>query len=144
MNKSIEALSKVNLQSQFQKKVEGSWEIQEKHKQLWKWNGVVSETVSFKNHVLEGYLKKQIESFKIFNVGVFPKRYFIVDFKYAKMTIQKSKRDVASAKVILFRDILQCYGLFWQGKLAKEWTFSFFLKTVQRDYVLIAATPMEK
>ena len=81
---------------------------------------------------------------KVFNLGIFPKRYFLVDFKFAKMTIYKNKNDPKSAKIVLFRDIKNCYCLDWQGNMMKEWTYSFFLQTTERNYVLIAATPMEK
>ena len=83
------------------------------HYNLWKWNGYCTESMNFNNHILEGYLKKQVEKMKIFNIGVFPKRYFLIDFTRARLTIYKSRRDQDSAQHILFRDVVKCFNLNW-------------------------------
>lgn len=82
---------------------------------------------------------------KIFNIGIFPKRYFVIDFTRARLTIYKNRRDNDSSQIILFRDVLKCFGLNWQGtKVTDYWTYSFYLETTVRKYVLVAATPQEK
>ena len=82
---------------------------------------------------------------KIFNIGIFPKRYFMIDFTRARLTIYKNRRDNDSAQIVLFRDVLKCFGLNWQGsKPTAYWTYSFYLETTARKYVLVAATPQEK
>lgn len=109
-----------------------------------KWTDIDTETMTFKNQVLDGCVKKQVEKMKVFNIGLFPRRYISINFRYARLTIQKDKKDPKTAKVVLFRDIKECYSLEWQGNKDKHWCHSFFLKTYERDYVLVAPSQKEK
>ena len=73
-------------------------------------------------------------------------RYFIADFKTSELTIQNSIDNNKKAKVIPFRNIIDCtlqnnvctyYGL-------KDFTFEFVMKTLNHYYVLFAQSEFEK
>lgn len=66
---------------------------------------------------------------KFFNMGVFPRRYLVIDFKYARLTIYKKKGDESTAKEILFRDIKEYANMEWKGAKNSTWCYPFFLKT---------------
>ena len=60
---------------------------------------------------MEGTLRKFVEKVKFFQKSVHPKRYFMVDFQSAILTIKhdKDSKDASDIKKVLFRDILDCY-----------------------------------
>lgn len=79
---------------------------------------------------------------KMFNLSIFPKRYFVINFKFARLIIYHNKEDEKSGKTILFRDILSCEDT--KGKNTKDGTSPFIIKTSERQYILVAPTSMEK
>lgn len=70
---------------------------------------------------MEGHLKKFVEKVKIFQMSIYPKRYFIIDFTSANIFIKHDKkvkskmtgdvRDMKNPKlkIIPFRSIKDCY-----------------------------------
>ena len=76
---------------------------------LWRWDGVVTDTVRFKNHVLEGYLQKHVDKAKLFKLAFFPQKFFRICFQTAKMTISNQESDDKPCETIYFRDILECH-----------------------------------
>ena len=72
------------------------------------------------------------------------KRYLVIDFKFARLTIYKKKNDEATAKQILFRDVQSYQDLEWQGSKQTSWCYQFLLKTTARNYLLIAPTEQDK
>ena len=61
--------------------------------------------------MMEGVLRKFVQKVKLFQRSVHPKRYFVIDFQTAVLTIKpdKKSKDEDKWKKILFRDILDCY-----------------------------------
>ena len=82
---------------------------------------------------------------KFFNMGVFPRRYLVIDFKYAKLSIYKKRNDESTVKEILFRDVQEYKDIEWTGsKSVTQWCYPFFLKTTSRNYILVAQTEQDK
>ena len=77
-------------------------------------------------------------------MGVFPKRYLVIDFKYARLTIYKKKNEEHTAREIMFRDIKEYSNMQWKGKAGPSWCYPFFLKTTSRNYIFVAPTEEDK
>ena len=95
----------------------------------------------------------------MFKVSFYPKRYFRVCFRSARVIIKNDKDDEKSARTILFRDILdvedtskaddkrsksQSSFLNFNISSKKLTSSQFTLTTSNKQYRLIAANPMEK
>lgn len=92
---------------------------------------------------MQGYLKKFVEKVKLFQMSLYPKRYFFIDFQLALMYIQKSStqnQKDKDVKKILFRDILDCYlpKRNVSLDLPGDWKHVFYLKTNERTFILCA------
>ena len=117
--------------------------IQKRYKELWSWYGTATETANFTQYKMHGYLKKFVEKVKLFQMSLYPKRYFVIDFQLAILQIQKDKKvkfDDPNNKKVLFRDILDCYlpKKDVSYDLPGKWKHVFYLKTTERIYILCA------
>jgi hypothetical protein len=97
---------------------------------------------------MQGYLRKFVQKVKFFQKTVHPKRYWVIDFQTAIMTIQKEKEDKHQSenKKILFRDILDCYlpKTDIEDQLPKNWEHAIYLQTRDRLFVLCARTEEDR
>lgn len=103
---------------------------------------------------MEGWLKKFVEKIQLFQLTIYPKRYFEIDFQTAEIYIkhdpnailnpvgwQKESRTNTNVKSIPFRSVVDCYK---PGKemekvsLPKKWVYAFYLITIERKFVLCA------
>ena len=80
-----------NLQKQFQDVTKNQAIIQKRYKELWSWYGTQTETAYFNQYKMQGFLKKFVEKVKLFQMSLYPKRYFLIDFQLAIMYIMKKK-----------------------------------------------------
>ena len=91
---------------------------------------------------MEGWLRKFVEKVKFFQKSVHPKRYFVVDFQSAIMTIkhERDSKDPSDIKRILFRDILDCYlpKKLNNQAMPKGWEHGMYLQTRERLFFLCA------
>ena len=55
-----------NLQKQFQEVTKTQAVIQRRYRELWSWHGTVSETCSFQEYKMEGYMRKFVQKIKFF------------------------------------------------------------------------------
>lgn len=74
---------------------------------VFRFHGLQSSTLQFKNYVFEGQIQKQAEKLSIFKNVIFQNRYIRVDFNCSIVAIQK-KKDDHQAQMLFFRDILSC------------------------------------
>ena len=104
---------------------------------------------------MEGTLRKFVEQVKFFQMSVYPKRYFVIDFTLACVQIRDCKaKDKGhlmdlekTQKVIPFRDVTDCYlpkGEIDKANLPKNWSFPFYVQTTERVYVLCAKNVNER
>jgi hypothetical protein len=77
------------LQIQFSRATKDQEVIQKRYKELWSWHGQQTATIRFHGYQMQGYLKKFVEHVKMFQLSVYPKRYFIIDFTLACILIRK-------------------------------------------------------
>ena len=101
---------------------------------------------------MEGWLKKFVETIRLFQITIYPKRYFEIDFQTAEIYIKHDpsaihnpvgwqKEHKSNVKSIPFRSVLDCYtpgDELNKVSLPKKWTFPFYLITIERKFVLCA------
>ena len=125
-----------SIQDQFTKVSTYEKEIQISYKELWAFSNSMFENSKFKDYIMEGLIRKNVRQVNLFTQNFFPKRYFIIDFKEAYISIKKN-RDAPildkSKSILLFRKILKCRLLnpgeqegFTKNKLFQ---FAFVVKT---------------
>jgi len=101
------------------------------------------------DYKMEGTLKKYVEKVKLFQMTLYPKRYFIIDFtsaniyiKHDELTkINQKEQNAKRVKVIPFRSIQDSYmpgNEVPQSSLPKGWKFIFYVQTIDRVYCLCA------
>ena len=104
---------------------------------------------------MEGTLRKFVEEVKFFQMSVYPKRYFMIDFTLACVQIRysKAKDKIHEAELekiekrIPFRDVTDCYlprGEIDKANLPKNWAFPFYVQTTERIFVLCAKNINER
>lgn len=82
----------IDLQRQFQEVTKNQEIIQKRYRELWSWQGTITDTCRFVQFRMEGYMRKFVEKVKFFQTSLYPKRYFVVDFQGAVMYIKKDHK----------------------------------------------------
>lgn len=81
------------LQKEFVRLTKNDEVIQTRYMELASWQGVCNDEVKFLDYKMEGYLRKFVQEVRVFQKGVNPKRYFLIDYNTAKIKIFKKKPD---------------------------------------------------
>jgi len=86
---------------------------------------------------MEGTLRKFVEKVKFFQINIYPKRYFIIDFTQACFVIVKEKPKEQNGwkkdddkTVIPFRNVSDCYlpqKQLSKKSLPENWPFAFYV-----------------
>jgi|APSaa5957512535_1039671.scaffolds.fasta_scaffold230981_1 hypothetical protein len=104
---------------------------------------------------MEGNLKKFVEKVKVFQMSIYPMRYFLIDFTSANIYIKHDKNvkiknndpKNSKVKVIPFRSVKDCYlarSDVSNMSLPKGWQHAFYVVTIDRLYVLCSPSDEER
>jgi len=63
------------------------------YQSLWAFNTKELSTCKFNNFIMEGFLRKRVQTGKIFFREMFPKRYFMIDFTKGMIDILDKKYE---------------------------------------------------
>lgn len=103
---------------------------------------------------MSGYLRKRISENKIFCRTRFPKRFFVINFRFGTISIYQCENDflkkpTENVKVIYFRDVKQistfdeCADNLCE-KASKNFQYPFIVDTTQRRFELHASSVQER
>ena len=76
-------------------------------------NDKVLSNCRYQNKVMEGHLRKRVNTVKLFQKELYPKRYFFIDFQtgFIKITANEQAKDNSGGKlqVVEFADVKDCF-----------------------------------
>lgn len=79
----------------------------------------------------------------MFQKTLFPKRFFLLDFKKAELVIKRKQHD-EDKEIVLFGNIIRCQNMEEDLWGPDDNKFCFKVLTNKRDYLLYASTENEK
>ena len=107
----------------------------------------VNDNTSFKNNIMQGFLKKKVEQQKLFQKQLFPRRFFKIQFDHGTIEIYKSlKVDDQDVNRIRFSEVVTVSTPTERlqeelvEKCSKKFQWPFFLYTEKRNFELYAQT----
>ena len=122
------------------------------YSKLWKYNGKTIGHTSFINFTMEGWMRKRAENASFFQIDLYPKRYFRVDFTKAVIVIShnKDEKQGSGVKIVPFREVNKIARFkpeYERAQLVvchKKYRYGFQVQTNSRIYELYTTLDDER